>query len=43
MKKRAISAALAVFGLCAFAAPVLAQQYPSRTVTIIVPYAAGGL
>jgi tripartite-type tricarboxylate transporter receptor subunit TctC len=33
---------LAVLGLFAFAAPSLAQQYPSRAVTIIVPYAAGG-
>ena len=30
------------FGLFVFAAPVPAQQYPSRTVTIIVPYPAGG-
>jgi len=29
-------------GLLAFAAPCLAQQYPSRVVTIIVPYPAGG-
>jgi len=42
MMKRVGSAALAVLGLFAFAAPSLAQQYPSRTVTIIVPYAAGG-
>jgi len=42
MMKRAGSAALAVFGRFAFAPPSLAQQYPSRTVTIIVPYAAGG-
>ena len=34
--------ALAVTGLFVFAAPVLAQPYPSRTVTIIVPYSAGG-
>ena len=42
MMKRVVTAALAVFGLFAFGAPVLAQQYPSRTVTIIVPYSAGG-
>ncbi len=40
--KRVVSAALAVFGLFAFAAPSLAQPYPNRTVTIIVPYSAGG-
>jgi len=28
--------------LVVFAAPVLAQSYPNRTVTIIVPYSAGG-
>lgn len=40
--KPVVTAALAVFGLIAFAAPVLAQPYPNRTVTIIVPYSAGG-
>jgi tripartite-type tricarboxylate transporter receptor subunit TctC len=40
--KRLVAAVLAVLGIFAFAAPVLAQQYPGRTVTIIVPYAAGG-
>jgi tripartite-type tricarboxylate transporter receptor subunit TctC len=34
--------ALAVLGPLVFPAPVPAQQYPSRTVTIIVPYSAGG-
>ena len=42
MMKPVVNAALAVFGLFAFAAPVLAQPYPNRTVTIIVPYSAGG-
>lgn len=37
-----VAVALAVVGLFVFAAPVLAQQYPSRNVTIIVPYPAGG-
>ena len=32
----------AVLGLLVVAAPVSAQQYPSRPVTIIVPYPAGG-
>jgi len=34
--------AAAICGLLALAAPVSAQQYPSRNVTIIVPYPAGG-
>lgn len=40
--KRIVAAALAVAGLTLFAAPLSAQQYPSRNVTIIVPYPAGG-
>ena len=40
--KPVVTAALAVVGFVAFAAPVLAQPYPNRTVTIIVPYSAGG-
>jgi len=40
--RRVAASALAVLGLFVFAAPVLAQQYPNRTVTIIVPYPAGG-
>jgi tripartite-type tricarboxylate transporter receptor subunit TctC len=40
--KPVVTAALAVFGLITFVAPVLAQPYPNRTVTIIVPYSAGG-
>jgi tripartite-type tricarboxylate transporter receptor subunit TctC len=42
MTKRVVTIVLAVLGLFVAAAPVLAQQYPSRTVTIIVPYSAGG-
>jgi tripartite-type tricarboxylate transporter receptor subunit TctC len=34
--------AAAIFGLLGAAAPVSAQPYPNRTVTIIVPYPAGG-
>lgn len=34
--------AVAMFGLIVAAAPVSAQQYPSRTVTIVTPYPAGG-
>jgi len=33
---------LAVAAFCAAAFPASAQNYPSRTVTIIVPYPAGG-
>ncbi len=40
--KRVFAAALSVIGLVAFATPLFAQPYPNRTVTIIVPYAAGG-
>ena len=42
MTRRIAAVALAVLGLFVVAAPVAAQQYPSRTVTIIVPYPAGG-
>ena len=42
MKRRTAVLGLAAFGLFAFAAPVSAQQYPNRAVTIIVPYPAGG-
>src|SRR5262245_1152095 len=37
-----VGAVVAVLGVLAFAAPGLAQQYPSRVVTLIVPYPAGG-
>jgi tripartite-type tricarboxylate transporter receptor subunit TctC len=40
--KRVAAAALAVLGLHVLVAPASAQQYPNRTVTIIVPYPAGG-
>jgi tripartite-type tricarboxylate transporter receptor subunit TctC len=42
MIKRAVTIALATLGLLAVTAPALAQKYPDRTVTIIVPYPAGG-
>lgn len=41
MKGRAVALALAFAGLFA-ATPSLADDYPSRTVTIVVPYPAGG-
>ena len=40
--KQLVIAALAVLGLAVAVAPVSAQPYPNRTVTIIVPYSAGG-
>ena len=42
MTKRIAAIALAISGLLVFAAPVPAQDYPNRNVTIIVPYPAGG-
>jgi tripartite-type tricarboxylate transporter receptor subunit TctC len=40
--RRIAAVVLSLLGLFAFAAPSLAQPYPNRTVTIIVPYPAGG-
>ena len=40
--RRIAAVALAVLGLFVFAAPTSAQKYPDRTITIIVPYPAGG-
>jgi tripartite-type tricarboxylate transporter receptor subunit TctC len=40
--RRVVAVALAIVGFFVFVAPVPAQQYPSRNVTIIVPYPAGG-
>jgi putative tricarboxylic transport membrane protein len=40
--RRIAAAVFAVLGLLVLAAPSTAQQYPDRTVTIIVPYPAGG-
>src|SRR6478672_4898387 len=34
--------AAALASLCAFVAPVHAQNYPTRSITMIVPFAAGG-
>jgi putative tricarboxylic transport membrane protein len=42
MTRRFAAFAAAALGLLFVAAPVAAQPYPSRTVTIIVPYPAGG-
>jgi tripartite-type tricarboxylate transporter receptor subunit TctC len=40
--RRVVSVAAAVLGLLVWALPSLAQQYPNRVVTLIVPYPAGG-
>ena len=40
--RRFAGVVLAIVAFCAAAVPALAQSYPSRTVTIIVPYPAGG-
>jgi tripartite-type tricarboxylate transporter receptor subunit TctC len=42
MLQRVAVFAFAAVGLVAFSAPGTAQQYPSRTVTIMCPYPAGG-
>jgi tripartite-type tricarboxylate transporter receptor subunit TctC len=42
MTRRFAAIAPAMLGILLVAAPVSAQQYPSRTVTIIVPFPAGG-
>ncbi len=42
MRNRLAAAAALALGLIAAAAPLAAQDYPSRTVTVIVPYPAGG-
>jgi len=42
MTRRFIAIAIALLGVLLIAAPAVAQQYPSRTVTIIVPYPGGG-
>lgn len=42
MNRRTLTIAMALGGLLAFAPPVMAETYPSRNVTIIVPYPAGG-
>ena len=42
MSRRIVAIGLALFGIFIFAAPVPAQDYPNRNVTIIVPYPAGG-
>src|SRR5712691_9245695 len=40
--RRIIGVAAAFFALLAAAIPAVAQSYPNRVVTIIVPYPAGG-
>ena len=40
--RRIVSVVASIISLIVWAAPGLAQQYPQRTVTVIVPYPAGG-
>src|SRR5512136_2234814 len=40
--RRLAIAAACLTGLAAFAAPALAQEWPTKPVTIIVPFSAGG-
>jgi tripartite-type tricarboxylate transporter receptor subunit TctC len=40
--RRVVSVVACIISLIVWAAPGLAQQYPQRTVTVIVPYPAGG-
>jgi tripartite-type tricarboxylate transporter receptor subunit TctC len=42
IRRSFLKAALAACALGAMAAPVLAQNYPSRPITLIVPWGAGG-
>ncbi len=42
MWDRFAACAVAALGLVIAELPAVAQQYPSRTVTVIVPYPAGG-
>jgi len=42
MFKRAFAVAFALIGVFILASPASADDYPSRTVTIVVPYPAGG-
>lgn len=42
LMKQALKYVAAMIAAAAFGAPVLAQDYPSKPVTIVVGYAAGG-
>ena len=42
LRTMANKGAYALMSLCLLAGPVVAQTYPSRPITMIVPYAAGG-
>jgi tripartite-type tricarboxylate transporter receptor subunit TctC len=42
MSKFAVAATLGLAGVCAAALPAWAQTYPSRPITMIIPFAAGG-
>jgi tripartite-type tricarboxylate transporter receptor subunit TctC len=40
--RRLLAVGLALAAIAAFATPAVAQTYPSRTVSVVVPYPAGG-
>jgi tripartite-type tricarboxylate transporter receptor subunit TctC len=42
VRRDVLLTAVLIAGLAAQAAPASAQDYPSRPITLIVPYAAGG-
>lgn len=41
-RRMALALGLSVASLAAFVSPSLAQQFPDRTITLVVPFAAGG-
>src|ERR671913_427197 len=42
MQRRALLAAVAAFGLAATPMGAVAQTYPSKPITVVVPFSAGG-
>src|SRR6266511_3242682 len=42
MRNRTISALIGVIGLLAASGPAIAQSYPTRPITLMVPFAPGG-